>query len=274
MQVHFSSLNSGSNGNCYYVGNDEDAVLIDVGLSCREIERRMLRCGLDPLKVRAVFISHEHSDHIRGLEVFARKYRLPVYISEGTWRNCRFSLDGEQVRYLTHGSSIFIGELEIECFKKYHDAADPVSFVVRHREIHIGVFTDLGRVCAELSRQFSRCHAAFLESNYDREMLDKSSYPFFLKQRISGGHGHLSNDHALQLFREQKPPFMSHLLLSHLSRQNNCPQLVERLFKACSGDVQVIIAGRDNETSVYSIPSTWGQPNRAMVIPPAQMSLF
>lgn len=180
--LYVAALNSGSNGNCYYIGNDEEAVLIDAGLSCRETEKRMYRLGLTMKKVKAIFISHEHSDHIKGLEVLSRKHQLPVYISAGTLRHAGLSLDPDLVQFLCAGTPVHIGALAVSPFLKHHDAADPHSFTVEDPHTCIGIFTDIGKVCENLSTHFQRCHAAFLEANYDEVLLEKGRYPYHLKK--------------------------------------------------------------------------------------------
>lgn len=256
MSLFISSINSGSNGNCYYVGNDKDAVLIDVGLSCREIEKRMIRAGLSMKKVRAIFISHEHIDHIRGMEVISKKYELPVFINKKTLGNSRMKLKSQLVCSFTDGKSVAVESLEVIPFSKSHDAADPYSFSVLSKGVRIGVFTDIGTVCKKLTHHFSKCHAAFLEANYDEEMLEKGRYPFFLKKRIRGDEGHLSNDQALELFKENKSEKLSLLLLSHLSKENNSPKLVHKLFSKHSGKTRIEIASRHEESAVFRITKT------------------
>jgi phosphoribosyl 1,2-cyclic phosphodiesterase len=253
MPLFISSLNSGSNGNCYYVGNEQEAVLIDVGLSCRQIETRFLRLGLSLRTVKAIFISHEHSDHISGLSQLARKYKLPVYITLKTLKNSRLSLEGVPVNPLYGNEPVQIGDLCITAFPKHHDAADPHSFTVDFQDTKVGIFTDIGTPCEHLIHHFSQCHAAFLEANYDDEMLDRGRYPYFLKQRIRGGKGHLSNQQALTLFRQYKPAFMSHVLLSHLSKDNNCPDLARDLFLPHLDHTELIVASRFSETPVFRI---------------------
>ncbi len=253
MSLFITSLNSGSNGNCYYAGNDHEAILIDAGISCREIEKRMKRLELDILKLKAIFISHEHSDHIRGVHVLARKYQIPVYATERTANASNITSDNNPVIFFDPAEKIIVGNLIITAFRKAHDACDPYSFVVNHAEIHVGVFTDIGVPCVNLIKHFKICHAAFLEANYDDGMLDSGNYPYFLKERIRGGNGHLSNKQALELFIKHRPAHMSHLFLAHLSKNNNCPQLVENLFKAECNGIEIIVASRDMETAVYSI---------------------
>jgi len=252
-QVVISSLNSGSNGNCYYIGNEKDAVLIDAGISCRETEKRMKRLGLDMAKVRAVFISHEHTDHISGLPVLSKKYRLPVYITEITHRYSNLRLDPTLIRHFEPDQQISIGDLKVITFRKNHDAADPHSFVISSSSVNIGVFTDIGIACKQVTHYFRQCHAAFLESNYDTGMLMSGSYPKQLKKRISDGYGHISNDQALELFISARHPEMSHLVLSHLSANNNKPELVENLFAPHAGNTKIIVASRYEETPVLAI---------------------
>ncbi len=253
MSLFIASLNSGSNGNCYYIGNEHEAVLIDAGISCRETERRMLRLGLNIRKVKAIFVTHEHSDHINGIPVLAKKYQLPVYITPPTMLHGRLILEEHLVFPFVAFQTFSIGELQVTAFPKLHDASNPHSFIITCRDINVGVFTDIGAACEHVIHHFSQCHAAFLEANYDDEMLDKGGYPFHLKRRIRGGHGHLSNKQALELFITHRPPFMSHLLLSHLSKNNNDPILVQELFDACAGDVSIIVASRYKESEVYYI---------------------
>lgn len=256
MSLFITSLNSGSNGNCYYVGNDTEAILVDAGISCREIEKRMKRLGLHMEKVKAIFVSHEHTDHIKGIPTLAKKHQLPVYITAATLFHSKLALDTKRV-FPFHGNQpISIGNMTVTAFPKFHDACDPYSFIVSCNNINVGVFTDIGVPCSDLIKHFKQCHAAFLESNYDEDMLDKGSYPYHLKKRIKGGKGHLSNKQAVDLFTKYRPPFMSHLFLSHLSHNNNCPDLVRRLFNSCSAGVKMVVASRFSETDVYQITNT------------------
>ena len=260
MSLFIASLNSGSNGNCYYIGNDREAILVDAGISCRETERRMKRLGLGMDKVKAIFVSHEHSDHIKGIPVLAHRYNLPVYITEATCYHGGLSLQQRAVGFTAY-EPVHIGNLTITAFPKFHDAAEPHSFVVTGNHTRIGVFTDIGAPCSHVINHFQQCHAAFLEANYDEGMLEQGRYPRHLKNRIRGGHGHLSNTQALELFVKHRPSFMSHLLLSHLSQDNNDPSLVQRLFTQHAKDTQIIVASRYEESAVYNIiPAQQAEP--------------
>ncbi|MES2376802.1 MAG: MBL fold metallo-hydrolase [Bacteroidota bacterium] len=271
MSLFVASLNSGSNGNCYYVGNEHEAVLVDVGISCRETETRMARLGLSMRKVRAIFISHEHSDHIRGVTVLAKKYNLPVYITQPTLLHGGLRLD-DLVTDFVADQPIQIGRLLITAFSKIHDAAHPHSFTVACGDVKVGVFTDLGAVCENLVQHFQQCHAAFLEANYDEGMLESGSYPYHLKRRIRGGQGHLSNKQALALFIDYKPAYMSHLFLSHLSKDNNDPTLVQNLFNTHARGTEIVVASRYHETAVYHISGAASRAYAPLVS--LQTSLF
>jgi len=278
MSLHIASLNSGSNANCYYIGNDKEAVLIDAGLSCRETEKRMKRLGLDIASVKAIFISHEHADHISGLPVLSKKFRLPVYITNNTLRNCGFEIEKDLVYSFIHNEPVSIGELSIIAFTKSHDAKDPHSFIVSENSVHIGVITDIGYACKQVIKHFRICDAVFLESNYCEQMLINGSYPVHLKRRISSRKGHLSNDQALQLFLKHKPQNLQLLILSHLSQNNNHPEIVSKMFSEHASGVKIVIASRHKETELFSV-----QRNYIVKLPKnfkklkenkAQLSLF
>jgi phosphoribosyl 1,2-cyclic phosphodiesterase len=289
MQLFITSLNSGSNGNCYYIGNEMEAVLVDAGISCRETERRLERLGLAMEKVKAIFISHEHSDHIRGVEVLSSKYQLPVYITPKTLRYSRLNLASELVIPFDAYEQVQVGGLIVTGFPKFHDASDPHSFVVGNGSVNVGVFTDIGSPCEHVIQQFQQCHAIFLEANYDDDMLANGHYPIHLKRRISGKKGHLSNKQALDIFTQHKPDFMRLVLLSHLSRDNNDPKLAQQLFDLHAGETEITVASRYNESPVYVVsalpgdarPKTVAIPQKkvkqkrttAKVVNPLQMTL-
>jgi phosphoribosyl 1,2-cyclic phosphodiesterase len=256
MALQITSLNSGSNGNCYYVGNDSEAVLIDAGISCRETEKRMLGLGLSMQKVKAIFISHEHADHITGLPVIAKKFSLPVFTTPPTYAKSGQQIPSSLLNWFKPNEPIWVGELCITAFAKKHDAADANSFVINCKGITVGVFTDIGEPCSNVIHHFKQCHAAFLESNYDEDMLENGRYPYYLKNRIRGAYGHLSNKQALEIFIRHRPSFMSHLLLAHLSKDNNDPALVQSLFEKHAGKIKITVASRHECTPLFSVAGT------------------
>ncbi|MEP7255709.1 MAG: MBL fold metallo-hydrolase [Ferruginibacter sp.] len=273
MSLYITSLNSGSNGNCYYVGNSTDAVLIDVGISCRETEKRMKKLGLSIKTVKAIFVSHEHGDHIKGVSTLANKYSLPVYITADTAKHGPI-LIRHLSKTFTADEPVSIGELMITPFTKQHDASDPHSFIISYKKITVGVFTDIGIACEPVIRYFRQCHAAFLETNYDEVMLENGRYPLHLKNRIRGGQGHLSNRQALELFTAHRSPSLSHLFLSHLSKENNSPELAAQLFAKHAGDTNIIVASRYEATDIYTISNSKGKDVLTPFIKPVQLGLF
>ena len=275
MSLFISSLNSGSNGNCYYVGNSEEAVLIDVGISCRETEKRMKQLGLQMEKVKAIFVSHEHGDHIKGVSTLANKYKLPVYITTLTAKYGPILIKHLSRTFTAH-QPVAIGGLLVTPFFKKHDASDPHSFIISYNNITVGVITDIGIACEQVINYFKQCHAAFLESNYDEDMLENGRYPIHLKNRIRGGHGHISNRQALELFNRHRPPFMTHLILSHLSKENNSPELAAEVFSAHANGTEIIVASRYKASDVYAIASGGIHTVRSFmpVSKPVQLGLF
>lgn len=235
----------------------------------------MKRLGLDMDKVKAIFVSHEHSDHITGIPVLSKKYKLPVYITPATLHDSRLPLESSLVNSFQHETPVTIGKLSVLPFRKHHDAIDPHSFVITQDELKIGVFTDIGVCCDEIKKYFRECDAVFLESNYCHDMLEKGKYPYYLKKRISGGKGHLSNTEALELFSKFRGQQLKYLILSHLSSNNNDAELVNRLFTAQAGSTQVVVASRYKETGVYPIDKTsLIIPQNKESITQVQLSLF
>jgi len=277
MSLFIASLNSGSNGNCYYIGNDKEAVLIDAGISCRETEKRMKRLGLSMSNVRAIFVSHEHTDHITGIPGLSKKYRLPVYITKNTLLSASIAVDKQLINSFNAHQPISIGGLSVTAFPKSHDAIDPHSFVVSGNDVTIGIFTDIGFSCQQITHHFSKCHAIFLEANYCEDMLSKGNYPYYLKNRISGDKGHLSNGQALELFLKHKGKHLTHLILSHLSKNNNSPELVNRIFNEKAGSIKIVVASRDEETPLFCIEKGSSPVRRSLNsadAPTLQLTLF
>ncbi|MBP5321644.1 MAG: MBL fold metallo-hydrolase [Kiritimatiellae bacterium] len=220
-------LGSGSKGNCIAVSGGGTTVLVDFGLSTRQILLRMREAGLDPAALGGILFTHDHIDHFLGIDVFARKCDVPLFANEGT-------ADGIEHRYpavpfswtiFETSCSLSIGGLGIDTFPVSHDASDPVGFVFHEGNSHLFVATDLGCVTAPVRRHLDGCQTAVLESNHDYEMLMKSDRTYMLKQRIAGRSGHLSNDDAAELIRDAAPETLRRLLLAHLSEECNTPHL-------------------------------------------------
>ena len=187
------------------------------------------------------------------MEVVSQRYALPVYITAATLGNSYMRTSIEEIRGFAAHEPVVIGDIRITAFPKLHDAADPHSFVIDGHGVRVGVFTDIGEPCAHVREYFAGCHAAFLEANYDDDMLEKGRYPYHLKRRIRSEHGHLSNAQALELFMASRPPFMTNLLLSHLSKDNNSPETALAVFEPHAGKVAVSVASRFEETPLFEI---------------------
>lgn len=248
--VELCALASGSNGNCYYVGNERDAVLIDAGISARQILLRIASAGLDASKIRGIFVSHEHTDHVSGVRVLSKRLNVPVWFSQGTYDALKETEQPELFTIFKPGKIVKVGSLSIHSFLKNHDAAEPCSFRIEHDDWHIGVFTDIGEACEGLKQNLRRCHALFLETNYDEKMLWEGSYPYMLKRRVASSHGHLSNDQAFELIRDHAGPELTHVFLSHLSGENNRPELAEARFKSLADRFNIILASRNTHSEI------------------------
>ncbi len=242
--IEVCALASGSNGNCYYIGNDNEAVLIDAGISRRQIVDRMKEKKLDPLKIKAVFISHEHSDHYRGAKVLSKKLNIPIYMTNETHEKSYFTMRPTNVITFNPGQIIEIGEFSIHSFSKQHDAIEPVSFRVECGGKNVGVMTDIGAVCDNVKLHVSKCDFLFLESNYDVDMLETGKYPFYLKQRVAGDHGHLSNVQAKNLIEEHAGDHLKTIYLSHISEDNNRGEIALDTFKHLMDQYSIKLTSR------------------------------
>jgi phosphoribosyl 1,2-cyclic phosphodiesterase len=251
--IEICALASGSNGNCYYIGNETEAVLIDAGISCKQIISRMNEKKLKPSNVKAVFISHEHSDHIRGARVFAKKMYVPVYLTAKTYLAAYHNMQPAFPRFFEPGKEIKAGEFIIYPFLKNHDASEPCSFRISCGDKNIGVLTDIGEPCSNVTAHLPLCDAVFLESNYDEDMLRTGSYPYYLKQRVASPFGHLSNLQAFRLLNENTDSRLKVVFLSHLSAENNTPELA---LNACSGLVskfEIRLTSRYAPADIYRL---------------------
>ncbi|MCR5454874.1 MAG: MBL fold metallo-hydrolase, partial [Bacteroidales bacterium] len=194
--VEFCSLASGSNGNCYYIGDENEAIIIDAGIGWRRFSDRIAAAGLDPHRIRAIFVTHEHSDHSGSAKIISRKLSIPVYATSGTYNKIYKHKRPSDSHSIASESTTEIGNIRIISFPKSHDAAEPVSFRVEIGGYTIGVMTDIGIVDDVVRQNFSLCDACFLESNYDPQMLADGPYPEHLKVRINSEIGHLSNEQS------------------------------------------------------------------------------
>jgi phosphoribosyl 1,2-cyclic phosphodiesterase len=220
------SVQSGSNGNCIYVEAGQTRLLFDAGVPARTVRQRMAEHRRRPEDCAALIISHDHSDHTRCAGVYQRKFGLPMYLTPKTHRAIRTDLGPlGRVHYFQAGDVLEIGDVRVHTVRTPHDAADGVIFIVEHDGRRLGIFTDLGHVFPALEELLPQVDAAYLESNYDVDMLLDGPYPYYLKQRITGAGGHLSNFDSAKLVRRAATRRHSWIALAHLSEQNNRPEL-------------------------------------------------
>ena len=249
--IEICAIASGSNGNCYYVGNQNEAVLVDAGISCKQIIQRMKDRNLNPLKVKSVFISHEHSDHISGARVFGNRLQVPVYLTVKTYYGAYKNMRPDYPRFFNPGDTVEVGEFSIHTFLKNHDASEPCSFRIQHKGKSVGVFTDIGEPCENVTSHLQKCDGLFLETNYDEKMLWEGSYPWFLKQRVASGVGHLSNLQAFNLLEKHAGENLKCVFLSHLSKENNTPETAYNSMHPFFDRFEIKLTSRYDAGEVY-----------------------
>jgi phosphoribosyl 1,2-cyclic phosphodiesterase len=250
--VRLTILGSGSSGNCAYLETDQTRILIDAGLSLRQIRKRLATIGRTPECLNGVLITHEHSDHIQGLAALTQKLRLPVYCNRPTKDAIEFNLQAQiDCRLFTTRNSFDLGDLTIETFEVLHDAQDPVGFLVRTAGVNIGILTDLGQVTKLVLDRLRQANVLLIEANHDIKMLQDCPHrPWSLKQRILSRHGHLSNEAAADAVEQLMSPELRHLYLGHLSRECNKPETAhrvvnDRLQKMGAAHVQLSVASQN-----------------------------
>jgi len=228
----FCNLGSGSKGNSTYVRDDGQALLIDQGFSVKNLLGRMERVNLDPHRVAAILLTHEHSDHLSGVGIFARRFHVPVYITSKTLMKIPEKiLKNVTVVEFTSGDELKISGMKVKTFHIPHDAADPIGVVISGKKHRIGIITDIGKEVQYLREYLNNLDLLFLESNHDVIMLDNGPYPLWLVKRIKSRVGHLSNKQAALVFKKLAlDGRLKHLILAHLSEQNNTAELVLEQF--------------------------------------------
>ncbi len=202
--------------------------MLDCGFSVKEAEKRLARLDVLPAEVAGILVTHEHGDHIRGVFKFARRYGAPVWLSYGTYQAARADSDGVDVRFCRDDEAFQVAGLTVLPYTVPHDAREPLQYCISSERCKLGVLTDVGHKTDRIVSALSACDALVLEWNHDSDMLANSSYPYSLKQRIAGPHGHLSNAIAEQILREVDRSRLKLVIAAHLSKQNNLPELVEK----------------------------------------------
>ncbi len=263
--MKFYSLASGSSGNCVCVSGSEANILIDAGISAKRIEAGLALTGLNGAMIDALFITHEHIDHIGGVGVLIRKYGMPVYCTKGTYEGILATpgvgcVPGECFRIIDDGDEIVIGDLHIFPFTISHDARQPVAYTIESCGSKLGMATDLGYYDDRILEKLQGCSGLYLEANHDVNMLMVGTYPYRTKIRIAGEKGHLSNETSAELVSRIVCDKLRCVVLAHMSKDNNYPELayvtVKQSLLAALGEEnlpRLEIAARDNPSNIYEI---------------------
>lgn len=260
MSLDITILGSGSSGNATLVSDGETHVLVDVGLSGRETARRLGECGMEAGRISAIVISHEHSDHCRGLAPFVKSLDVPVFISSDTLAASGVQLEAGRVVQIRSGVPFDVNGIVFTPFDVPHDAADPVAFTVERRGVKAAIVVDLGYISNLVVERLHGCDCIVLESNHDLQMLRVGPYPWALKQRVMSRRGHLSNESVARYLANEFDGRAHHVVLAHLSRKNNLPELAlasarkaleERAMLLCN-QTRLEMAGPDTVSKTYS----------------------
>lgn len=264
MSFNFCSLSSGSSGNCYYLGNDSQGILIDAGISATAI-RKFLRDIDIPLKnIMGILITHNHIDHIRGLEVLTRKNNIPAFTTDEIWKSIysrKVRISTDCIREISLQQRFNIAGLVIEAFPVNHDAPQTIGFQISTGDKKITIATDLGHICEIAAPYIKAANLLVIESNYDEQMLDDGRYPYFLKARIRSERGHLANQETSAFIADNFSEELSHICLAHLSINNNSPErALETLEKALSDrgiarseSLQISVLNRNSPSEIINL---------------------
>lgn len=263
-EMRICSLYSGSSGNSIFVASDNTRLLVEAGLSAKKITEALCSIGENPSDIDAVLVSHEHSDHIKGAGIMSRRFNLPIYASEGTWKameNMIGPVPESNRKVFSSYVPFNIGDITVTPFPIPHDASEPVGYSFSSAGRKVTIATDIGHISMELLRNFEDSDILLLESNHDLEMLKVGPYPWPLKKRIAGDHGHLSNDVAGEVVAYMAERGTKRFLLGHLSKENNFPELAYQtvynvLCQKCvnvDGNITLDVALRDRVGKVIEI---------------------
>jgi phosphoribosyl 1,2-cyclic phosphodiesterase len=265
MSLEVCVLASGSSGNSVYIASPFTRILVDAGLTARQIALRLEEIGVCPDSINGICVSHEHGDHVAGLRVLQKRHSIPVYANAGTLNGIKRQPKSDEItaRVFQTGASFEIGDLTIEPFSVPHDAYEPVGFRIRTAETCVGIVTDLGMSTSLIREKLKGCHAIIVESNHDEDLLREAPRPWPLKQRIRSRQGHLSNIDAARLIADCATETLEHVFLAHLSSDCNTPDTALRTVSA-----QLRLDGLDHislEVSHASrITSIWKPKQRVL----------
>ena len=257
--MRFSILASGSKGNACYIESEEARILIDGGLSCRELIRRLTLIGRDSTDFDALILTHEHSDHIKGAGPIARQFDIPVFANNQTLKKSQKIIGNISKPITIHtGQAITIKDVVIETFTKCHDAADPIGMTISSNGTRLGLVTDLGRTTHLVEERLKDCHGLIIEFNHDHIMLEQGPYPLDLKRRVKGQDGHLSNEEAGRLLEAVGHKGLTKVVLAHLSEVNNLPekalQIAKEVLSRCGlNDTEILVSQQHHPMEMVEI---------------------
>ncbi len=266
--LRFISLSSGSKGNCFFVGNRQSGILIDAGISARSIKNHLAAAGIDLAQIAALFVTHAHADHIKGVAQLTKRYKTPVYTTEKVHESItsfnrnvlKEEISPACCHHILKNEAVAVSDFQVTPFHVSHDAADSVGYTVHYQDKRFTIATDLGSICDDAAMHFCAANYLVIEANYDEKMLREGSYPSHLKRRIRGKYGHLCNTQTAQFLAENYAPHLDFISLCHLSGENNTPAL------ACNEVAQAlenkgVSVGKD--VQLYALPRT--EPSQMFV---------
>ena len=264
MSIKFCSLSSGSDGNCQYIETNNTRILIDGGFSGKRIESLLSSIGVCPTTLDGIFVTHEHIDHVKGVGILSRRYDLPIYANEKTWSAMNSTIGKikeKNIKIFTTEKDLDIRDITVYPLNIFHDAIEPVGYIIFYKKFKISIITDTGWVNDNMKNKIKGSNIYLMESNHDVDMLNQGSYPWYLKKRILSEKGHLSNEDAGKVLSDIISGNGEIVLLGHLSQENNSPELayetVKRTILSYGIDVQkdiiLNLTYRDKATKVYSL---------------------
>lgn len=260
MSLRFSVLASGSTGNAFYIESDRTKLLVDAGLSGKEMDRLFAEIDVDPSQISGILVTHEHSDHIKGLGVIARKYQLPIYANEKTWKRMENSIGKLTVdqKFIFDSYSVkTFGDIDVESFRVSHDAIEPMFYTFHQGNNKVALVTDLGYVSERIKKTIEDADAYVFEANHDVELLRMCRYPWSVKQRILGDSGHISNEDSALALADIISNRTKRIYLAHLSEENNMKDLarmtVDQILKERGIDIEIHDTDPKQATPLYRV---------------------
>ncbi|OON90988.1 MAG: MBL fold metallo-hydrolase [Candidatus Epulonipiscium fishelsonii] len=254
------TIASGSTGNCTYIKTDAAEILIDVGISGKKATTGLEKIGISPFNIQAIFITHEHLDHIRGVGIFSRRYNIPIFATYKTWQVIDTKIgkvENINKKIIETNTLIIWKDLTIKAFNINHDAVDPVGFIIKSKNKKLGILTDVGEIDHTIIKELEDCNGLVLEFNHDENMVWACKYPYKVKRRILGRYGHLCNDNAAKILIDVYNKKLKLVVLAHLSNDNNIPELAylsaKTLLDSNNINLNLYVAKKEEISPVFSV---------------------